>query len=307
MKKIVCVLLCSLMLLPLFSCEITEGENDINTPTQADSQPSKETDDNEENDGSVLSAAERAMEMYEAVLNNEIKVYETDIEEYNYLTNCKTPYNGIPLGDCKQLKYAYTDIDNDSINELVIDCSDTLILRYYEGTVYVYPFTFRQLYYLNTDGSFAWSYTGQNFEYGRRQLYFEGAKLKTKDLYRIVNDGEPNAEYYIEGKQVTSEELQKYIADNAKTRVEFLPLEVSWQNEISEDEAIALAKKYWEGFDIEENGYQVEIGYNKAAPVSVHVVIIRYYVIDHYSTFDEIWIDKNTGEAIVPYDTDGKG
>ena len=230
MKKIVCVLLCSLMLISLFSCEITEGENDINTPTQTDSQPSKETDDNEENDVSVLSEAERAMEMYEAVLKNEINVYETDIEEYNYLADCKTPYNRIPLSDCERLKYAYTDMDNDGINELVIDCGDTLILRYYEGTMYLYPFTFRSLYYLKTDGSYSWNHTGSDFEYGEDQIYFEGAELKSRELYRIVNDGEPNAEYYIGDKQVTQEEILKYIEDNPKTRIEFSPLEVSWES-----------------------------------------------------------------------------
>ena len=256
---------------------------------------------------SLYTEAEIAMEMYEAAINNEIKVYETNIQEYNYLADCKTPYNRIPLADCERLKYAYTDMDNDSINELVIDCGDTLLLRYYEGTVYVYSFTFRNLYYLNTDGSYSWNHTGQDFEYGEKQIYFEGAELKAKELYRIVNDGEPNAEYYVEGKPVTQKELQKYIEDNPKTQLVFLPLEVSWQNKISQSEAIELAEKYWESFDIKENEYLVAIGYNQRAPLSVHVVIIRWYVIDHYSTFDEIWIDKNTGEAIIPYWSDGKG
>lgn len=77
---------------------------------------------------------------------------------------------------------------------------------------------------------------------------------------------------------------------------------------ISQSEAIEFAEKYWEGFDIEENEYLVEIGYNQQAPLYVHVVIIQGYVIDHYSTFDEIWIDKNTGEAIAPHwSDDGKG
>ena len=198
---------------------------------------------------SLYAEAEIAMEMYEAAINNEIKVYETDIQEYNYLADCKTPYNRIPLADCVQLKYAYTDMDNDSINELVIDCGDTLLLRYYEGTVYVYSFTFRSLYYLNTDGSYDWNHTGQDFEHGEKQIYFEGAELKPKELYRIVNDGEPNAEYYIEGKPVTQEELQKYIEDNPKTKVEFLPLEVSLQKKITSEEALQIASEYWETED----------------------------------------------------------
>ena len=306
MRKIVAAALCLIMLMSLFSCNI-ENSND-----NKDNDITSNTDSNtssEETDTTPIqkTQSEIAMEMYESVLNNEIKVYETDIQEYNYLANCKTPYNRIPLADCEQLKYAYTDMDNDSINELVIDCGDTLLLRYYEGTVYLYSFTFRNLYYLNTDGSHSWNHTGQDFEYGEEQIYFEGAELKTKELYRIVNDGEPNAEYYVEGKPVTQKELQKYIEDNPKNQLVFLPLEVSWQNKISQSEAIELAEKYWESFDIKENEYLVAIGYNQRAPLSVHVVIIRRYVIDHYSTFDEIWIDKNTGEVIIPYDIDGKG
>jgi len=193
------------------------------------------------------------------------------------------------------------DLDGDSINELIIDCGDTLILRYYDGIVYVYPFTFRNLYYLQTDGSFSWGHTGSDFEYGENKLYFDGAKLNTTQLWRIVNDGEPNAEYYIDGKQVTQEEILKYFEDNPKTEVEFSPLKVSWLNKISRYEAITIAENYWESFNIEENGYRVEHAANRGAPDSVYVMVIKKYVIDHYSTFDEIWIDKNTGEAIIPY------
>ena len=182
---------------------------------------------------SLYTEAEIAMEMYEAVLKNEIKVCETDIEEYNYLKNCRTPYNRIPLCELGNLRYVYMDVDGDSISELVIDCGDTLILRYYEGAVYVYSFTFRNMYQLNTDGSYNWNHNGQNFEYGEKQLAFDGAELKASELWRIVNDGEPNAEYYIEGRQVSQEELQKYIGDNPKTKIEFSPLEVSWQKTIS--------------------------------------------------------------------------
>lgn len=251
--------------------------------------------------------SERAMQMYEAALKNEIKIYETDIEEYNYLKDCKTPYNRIPLCELERLRYVYMDVDGDSVNELVVDCGDTLILRYYEGTVYVYPFTFRAMYQLNTDGSYNWNHTGQDFEYGEDQLVFDGAELKPKEIWRIVNDGAPNAEYYIGDKQVTQEEILKYIEDNPKTKVEFLPLEVSWLNKISRSEAITIAENYWKTFDIEENGYRVERAVNSWAPDSVYVLVIRKYVIDHYSTFDEIWVDKTTGKTIIPYAPDGKG
>jgi hypothetical protein len=247
------------------------------------------------------------MQAYEAVLKGEINVYDTNVEDFHPLKDCKTPYNRIPLCECDRIGHVYMDVDGDMSNELVLDCGDTLILRYYRGTVYVYSFTFRDLYYLATDGSYSWNHTGSNFEYGESQIYFEGAELKTKELYRIVNDGEPNAEYYIDGKQVTQEEILKYFEDNPKSKVEFLPLEVSWLSKISRSEAITLAENYWENFNIEENKYIIGIGNNSWAPSSVYVILLKHFVVDHYSTIDEIWIDKNTGDAIIPYAPDGKG
>ena len=195
--------------------------------------------------GEILSQAEMAMEAYESALKNEIKVYETDIEEWNYLKDCKTPYNRIPLCGLESIGYVYMDVDGDSINELVIDCGDTLILRYYEGTVYVYPFTFRNMYQLNTDGSYNWNHTGQDFEYGENQLVFDGAELNPKEIWRIVNGGAPNAEYYIDGKRVSHEDLLKYCEDNPKTKVTFSPFELSAESGMSHEQALKIADKYW--------------------------------------------------------------
>ena len=232
MKKLVAVFLCLLMILSLFSCSV----NDSFT-SQKNTAPS------------VKSQDDVAMEMYEAVLKNEIKVFETDTEEYNYLADCRTPYESILLRDCENLRYAYTDIDGDSTEELVIDCGDTLILRCYEGIVYLYSFTFRQLSRLNVDASYSWNHTGENFEYGVSQIYFEGAELKTKELYRIVNDGELDAKYYIEDKQVTREELLNHINDDCKSQLQFDTLEVSWQKKITPEEALQIASEYWKTED----------------------------------------------------------
>lgn len=193
----------------------------------------------------LFSEAELIEEIYASALNNETKVYEVDTGEYKFLKACKTPYNQIRLSEVENLKYGYADLDGDGIGEPVIDCGDTIILRYYDGCVYSYSFTFRQMYYLKTDGSYAWNHTGQDFEYGEYQIYFEGAELKQKELYRIVNDGEPDVEYYIEGKQVSQEELIKYIEENPKTSIEYSPIDKSWYYRISSEEAYDLAIKYW--------------------------------------------------------------
>ena len=145
------------------------------------------------------------------------------------MNDCKTPYNRIPLCELERMGYVYIDIDGDLINELIIDCGDTLILRYYEGIVYLYSFTFRQLSHLYIDGSYSWNHTGENFEYGGSRIYFEGTELKTNELYRIVSEGESNAEYYeyyMECKPVTKEEFLKNINYGLELQLQFDPLEV---------------------------------------------------------------------------------
>lgn len=245
-----------------------------------------------------------ALETYRKVLRNEIKLYDTEWNEEKYLMSCKSPYMQTPLYKIKDKKIACTDMDGDGIQEVVIDCSDTLILRYYEGKVYLYSLTFRNGYHLCTDGTHAWNHNGTNFEYGEEQFYFEDTELKCRELYRVVNDGEPNAEYYVGGQRVTREELLQYIADNPKTRVEFSPF--AWEM-ISQNGALAIAEEYWKEFEIEKNGYIVAIAYNRRAPQSVYVAMLKHRVIDHFSTIDEIWINKFTGETIIPHWSDGKG
>ncbi len=258
-------------------------------------------------DQNAFTKADKAIFEYEQVLNGNEQVYDVLCESCFYLKDVRSPYSMIPLQSEASMRYAYTDMDKNGVCELVIDCGDTLILRYYAGTVYLYSFIFRNLYYLQTDGSHSWNHNGSDFEYGETQLYFEGINVKYRDLWRIVNDGEPDAKYYIGSRAVSLVELQKYLEENPKSRIKFSPLVIPWQNKTSHMEAIAIAEDYWKEFDIEENGYLVKHAVNRWAPDSVYVMVIQRYVIDHYSTFDEIWIDKTTGETIIPFALDGKG
>lgn len=248
----------------------------------------------------LYTEEEIAMEMYEAVLDGKVKIYNTNNDEYVYLKDYKATDVGISLCETKDLGYVYMDVNNDSVNELFIHHGEISVLWYHKGMICVdSPMIANDD--LNRDGSFSWRTYTADFGYGESKIIFEGTELKTEVLWRIVNDGEPNAEYYIGSEPVTQEEILKYFEDNPKTKAEFIPLEASWQNKVSHAQAIVLAREYWERFDIEENGYIVVTGNNAQAPSSVYVVLMKWYVLDHYSTLDEIWIDKNTGEAIVPY------
>ena len=77
---------------------------------------------------------------------------------------------------------------------------------------------------------------------------------------------------------------------------------------ISVEEAINIAKLHWVRYEIEKNQYWVVDGHNDWADDSVHVITIRWLVMDsHYSTFDEVWIDKYTGKASIPFKSQDKG
>ena len=91
------------------------------------------------------------------------------------------------------------------------------------------------MYDINRDGSYSWNHTsGADLEYGSDKLIaFDREKATTENVWKIVNDGAPNAEYYIGGKQVKHEEILKYFENNQKTKVEFSHFDISWQNNIS--------------------------------------------------------------------------
>ena len=249
------------------------------------------------------SEAEKAMNAFSEVLKNDIAVHEvngTTINSDHTLKDIKTPYNGTPLGKIENLKYIYLDMDGDYVKELIIDCGDILVLRYYEGHVYVYPFTFRNMYSLKTDGSYSWNHTGQNFEYGENKLAFDGVELKGQRIWRIVNDGEPNTEYYIGDKKVTREEMLSYFEDNPKIDVELTALETTWKDQLSADEALEIAKKYWKDSCDDEEEYEFVLTYKFDLDYSVYVFLVRTAPYTPAANITEIWIDKYTGEIVPP-------
>ncbi len=252
----------------------------------------------------LFTESEIANETYQEALEGNIKIYDTASEKLVYLENCKTPYAQIPLCEVDDLQYAYADMDTNGISELVLECSgDILILRYYRSTVYLYSFPFRNMYALNLDGSYAWNHTGSDFEYGQNKLIFDGAKIIHMQLWKIVNDGEPNAAYYVGDQKVTQAELNKYIADHPTTPIAFSPLDSFWNAVITLDQAFEIAWKYWNRrYDIEKNGYIITDGVDPWAPNSVYVITLS---TDDF-TIATVWIDKTTGRITIPYDPNGK-
>lgn len=265
----------------------------------------------------LFSEAELIEEIYQSALDNKTKVYDVATEEYKFLKRCKTPYAKTYLCDDADLKYAFVDFDGDVIGEPVIDCGGMIVLRYYNRRVYAYSLIFRQAYDLKTDGSVSWNHTGERFEYGSNQIYFEGAELKTKQLWRIVDDGQPNAEYYIDGKRVSYDEMTKYIADNQKKDPEFFTFSSSWYSRISSKEAYELAKDHLHFRDEPDGALGttivpklIEIDMPDDESVYYHFLWINEYYDHTMSGWEnsapynmevhkEVLVDVTTGECIV--------
>ncbi len=211
------------------------------------------------------------------------------------------------LSDLGSLFYAFLDVDGDGIEEAVVDYGDgLLVLRYYKGRVYDYIVGANGLY---TDGSYNWSFNGQNAEYGENRLTFDGAELKTVELWRIVNDGAPDAEYYLNGESVSRQVLLQYFEDTVKEACVLASLSVPWSYNISYYDAIEIAKEYWKAKEIDINAYVVIYDESyRFWQSSTYVILLGQPTSDGYTAIERVRISKNTGQIDLISDiVDGKG
>ena len=102
-------------------------------------------------------------------------------------------------------------MDGDGIHECVLDCGiDLLVLRGYEGKVYLYEFPFTHMTRLYEDGSFAFVQS-HNDAYGRARLTFDGLRNEIHEIYRVERDDTPDAVYVLEGRQVARAEMEAFM------------------------------------------------------------------------------------------------
>lgn len=108
--------------------------------------------------------------------------------------------------------YALLDIDGDSVPELIFSyISSTryrLILRYYDGKIYGYSFGGDGLM---TDCTNPW-HEGAGDVRVLDKLYFDGLYLKSRELLRYDSGDPDNVKYYVEGKETTKAEYEKFAA-----------------------------------------------------------------------------------------------
>lgn len=221
--------------------------------------------------------------------------------------------------------YAIKDLNGDGVDELIFlqdDYTVVAVLSMSEGKPVLLG-TYRPHRRCLFDGDGRLHHVGSN-----------GADAGSHAVYKIADGGaslEMLVEFGLSGHEwvdgvavqkyyklendlamyITQEEYEQLATqwtydDMSDSGLQFIPL---FGELVTEDQAIEIAMAYWSHFDIEKNGYRVEHGYNEKAPDSVYVVLIRRLVMDsHYSTFDEIWVDKTTGDTMAPtWDPEPKG
>ncbi len=193
-----------------------------NTPSETtviEATPS--ASDNQSEPPSVSNVFDAALDAYKAVLENKANFYSTENEK-SVLLNDFLENKEIIVKTFAIWGFTILDMDGDGIPEIVLDLGPPglyEVLHYYEGDVYGYMFSNRQLGNLKTDGIFRWSSSAFHNGYGR--LKFESAECITDRIGYVnsmYNDGNPTIEYCIDNQFVTEEEYDSFCEiQDAKT------------------------------------------------------------------------------------------
>lgn len=236
MKKRIAFILCLIMLLSLFSCE-------LNSQNESTDNTSAETQD-----------AEKVMETFESAIKGEISVLDERQGETK-LNSLRFQRNGTSLEESKLLKKAIFDVDQDGVSEYVIKSPeyDFIILRYYIGNVYSYRLDSNDFYKFNTDGTFYWYNSSEEREWacGLAKAAFEGEVLSIKPIYSINYTKNPaKYEYFVEGEATTEDEYYDYRNRHLhKERMNFSQFELTNSYPITAEKAWDLANAYWDHQD----------------------------------------------------------
>jgi len=150
--------------------------------------------------------------VFEKILNYEMKINS----ENKYLWEFYFSFGTNSIGSLESVEICYLDMDGDGISELILrsGMGDHIILRYHEGSVYFYEFSYKEMDRVYEDGSFSWhsnTYLEDNSVcYGISRLTSDESSTKTQSLYTIY-DGENESYFTINGKLAWKSELDALI------------------------------------------------------------------------------------------------
>ena len=161
--------------------------------------------------------------VFEKILNYEMKI----TSENKYLWEYYFPFGNGSIASLDSVEICYLDMDGDETVELILrsDIHDHLILRYYNGAVYLYEYSYKGMARVYEDGSYSWSsptyLEDYSHYYGITRITFDESNIKPKTLYTIY-DGENESYFMINGKLASKSELDALIESRKNIK------EVTW-------------------------------------------------------------------------------
>lgn len=195
-----------------------------------------------------------AMQMYEAAIRDEISVVDERLGETK-LKSLRFPSNDTALAECRLLKKALLDVDQDGVHEFVIQSPDHehIVLRCYHGKVYSYRLDAFDFYKFNTDGTFYWCHSPESGvrECGLNQIVFDGEAINVKPIYGLKYSENPaKYNYFVEGEAVTEQGYYDRRTHHwPKESMNFSQFEISCSYPITAEQAWNLANAYWDHQD----------------------------------------------------------
>ena len=342
MKKHIAFLLCMLMMLSLFSCNVDEeADTDPSTDDTANkeqniTQPSDDTatdnnadtDDDTTADEPIFERTEEnyiAMRMYTAVIKGEVCIIDEHLGEIK-LKDYHFPSNNTRLEECKLLEKASLDVDGDGIREFVIKSSDQeyVILRCYNEKVYSYCLNGCDYYKFNTDGTFYWaiSLDTSAMECGLSKITFDGESLNVRSLSSLKD---PQCEYFVDGKAVTAKEYHNFRDGFRTIAMDFSYLDLTPLYPINAEQAWNLANDYWDNQDGSRDYGVGNVWTNRIVLIDIPSSDTDYYRVslqdERYSKaqegyecmphsvkeIDQILVNAFTGEITTPEEIAANG
>ncbi len=161
---------------------------------------------------------------FEKILNYDNKITSVD----KYLWELYFPFGEGSIANLDSVEMCYLDMDGDGVAELLLRSSigEHIILRYHEGSVYFYEFSYKEMDRVYEDGSYDWhsqTYLEDNSVcYGTSKITFDkNGKNKEHSLYTIY-DGENESYFTINGKLASKNELDALVESRKNIK------EVTW-------------------------------------------------------------------------------
>ena len=162
--------------------------------------------------------------IFERILNYESKIGSVD----KYLWQLHFSFGNDYIGSLEKVEICYLDMDGDGISELLLrgGMGDYIILKYQDGAVYSYEYSYKAIDRIYEDGSYGWH--SQTFLkdasvcYGDSKIIaFTKESAKINSLYTIY-DGENESYYMINGKFASEADLDALIESRKDIK------EVTW-------------------------------------------------------------------------------